>query len=154
MATQAPQMQTLTFGGGSSQQLPNVYEFIIFSKTGSCLFHVDFTGTINFEKEKDKQSEVYQRQKLLFGLIWSLIFSIIYYRYKITAFFLVAVIFIAISLFAPKIFEKIKFYQYWIKFGNFIGKINSLIIIGILYFFIFTPIGIVMSILRKDLCRP
>ena len=33
---------------------------------------MDFTGTINFEKEKDKQSEVYQRQKLLFGLIWSL----------------------------------------------------------------------------------
>ena len=50
-------------------QSTNVYEFMIFSKTGSCLFHLDFTGTINFEKERDKNSEVFQRQKLVYGLI-------------------------------------------------------------------------------------
>ena len=61
--------QQLTF---TSNQSSNVYEFLIFSKTGSCLYHADFTGTINFEKEKDKSSDVYQRQKLIFGLFWSL----------------------------------------------------------------------------------
>ena len=34
---------------------PTVYEFMIFNKTGQCLFHLDFTGTINFEKDKDAQ---------------------------------------------------------------------------------------------------
>ncbi|CDW79051.1 trafficking protein particle complex subunit 1-like [Stylonychia lemnae] len=34
----------------------------------TCLFHLDFTGTINFEKTTD----VHSRQKLIFGLIWSL----------------------------------------------------------------------------------
>ena len=34
-------------------QQPNVYEFMIFNKTGQCLFHLDFTATINFDKEKD-----------------------------------------------------------------------------------------------------
>ncbi len=45
----------------SSGVTGNVYEFLIFGKTGQCLFHVDFTGTINFEKEKDSSSEVRQR---------------------------------------------------------------------------------------------
>ena len=55
-----------------ANQSTNVYEFLVFSKSGSCLYHADFTGTINFEKEKDKSSDVYQRQKLIFGLVWSL----------------------------------------------------------------------------------
>ena len=54
------------------QQSSSVYEFLVFSKTGPCLFHLDFTGSLNFEKEADKNSDVRQRQKLLFGLIWSI----------------------------------------------------------------------------------
>ena len=45
-----------------------IFEFLIFNKSGQCLFHVDFTGSINF----DKTNDVHQRQKLIFGLIWSL----------------------------------------------------------------------------------
>ncbi|TNV75435.1 hypothetical protein FGO68_gene14569 [Halteria grandinella] len=47
----------------------NVYEFLIYNKTGACLFHLDFTGTINFDKDSDKNSDVRQRQKLVYGLV-------------------------------------------------------------------------------------
>ena len=53
-------------------QSTSVYEFLIFSKTGSCLYHLDFTGTINFDKAHDKNGDVHQRQKLVFGLLWSI----------------------------------------------------------------------------------
>ncbi len=59
--TQALQISTTTASS-------SVFEFLIFNKSGQCLFHLDFTGTINFEKTNDVQ----QRQKLVFGLTWSL----------------------------------------------------------------------------------
>lgn len=31
----------------------NVFEFMIFNKSGQCLFHSDFIGSVNFDKEKN-----------------------------------------------------------------------------------------------------
>ena len=39
----------------------------------------------------------------------------------------------------------------WFKFGILLGKIISPIIMAIIFFFIVTPIGIIMRILRKDI---
>ena len=39
----------------------------------------------------------------------------------------------------------------WFKFGNFLGKIVSPIIMGVIFFFVVTPIAIIMRILKKDL---
>ena len=40
----------------------------------------------------------------------------------------------------------------WIKFGELLGKIISPIIMSLLYFFVVTPIGFIMTILlKKDL---
>ena len=39
----------------------------------------------------------------------------------------------------------------WFKFGLFLGKIISPIIMGFIFFFVVTPIGILMRLLRKDL---
>lgn len=92
-----------------------------------------------------------------FGLIWAGIFLIIAFlpllkghEVKIWAPY-TSLAFIAISLIYPKIYQQIYFYQGWIKFGNFIGKINSKIIITVLFYVIFLPIGIILKILRKDL---
>ena len=38
----------------------------------------------------------------------------------------------------------------WFKFGIFIGKIISPIIMGIIFFLVVTPIGIIMRLLGKD----
>ena len=39
----------------------------------------------------------------------------------------------------------------WFKFGLFLGKIISPIIMGLIFFFVVTPIGLIMKTLRKDL---
>lgn len=91
-----------------------------------------------------------------FGLIWAGIFFFIgimsYFRGHINVIaFLATIVFILISFFCPNFFQISRFYQGWIKFGNFMGKINSKIIIFILFYLVFLPIGIILKILRKDL---
>ena len=39
----------------------------------------------------------------------------------------------------------------WFKFGLFLGKIVSPIVMGVIFFFVVTPIGLLMRIFKKDL---
>ena len=39
----------------------------------------------------------------------------------------------------------------WFKFGILLGRIISPIIMGIIFFFVVTPIGLIMRFLKKDL---
>ena len=39
----------------------------------------------------------------------------------------------------------------WFRFGIFLGKIISPVIMGIIFFLVVTPTGIIMRLLRKDL---
>ena len=39
----------------------------------------------------------------------------------------------------------------WFKFGIFLGKIISPLIMGVIFFFVVTPIGFLMKIFKKDL---
>tara|TARA_B100001121_G_C18221441_1_gene403841 strand:+ start:34 stop:417 length:384 start_codon:yes stop_codon:yes gene_type:complete len=43
------------------------------------------------------------------------------------------------------------FNKLWFKFGIFIGKIMSPIIMGIIFFLVVTPTGILMRLFKKDL---
>ncbi len=87
-----------------------------------------------------------------FGFIWALIFFIISYKYNMNALFLSISLFFAVSAtFFPDFYFKTHVFQSWVKFGNFLGKINSKIIIFILFFFIFTPIGFFLKLIGKDL---
>ena len=87
-----------------------------------------------------------------FGYIWSAIFLIIAYKNSMNAVFLsLAGGFFLCSCCYPEIFLKTRLLQAWIKIGDFLGKINSKIIIFILFFFIFTPIGLLLKIFNKDL---
>ena len=65
--------------------------------------------------------------------IWSLIISL---------FFLV------LGLLNSKILTPLN--KLWFKFGLFLGKIISPIIMGIIFFVVVTPIGLVMRLLGKD----
>ncbi|NCU71264.1 MAG: hypothetical protein EBV56_03900, partial [Candidatus Fonsibacter lacus] len=38
----------------------------------------------------------------------------------------------------------------WIKFGMLLGKIISPIVMGLVFFFVVTPIGILVRVLKKD----
>ena len=57
--------------------------------------------------------------------------------------------FVTVGTFIPKVLTW--FYKAWVKFGELIGGVISKIILLILFFGLFTPISIVLKILRKDL---
>ena len=40
---------------------------------------------------------------------------------------------------------------FWLKFGIFLGKIISPLIMGIIFFFVVTPIAVLMRLFKKDL---
>ena len=66
--------------------------------------------------------------------IWSLIISLI---------------FLILGLINSNILTPLN--QIWFKFGILLGKIISPIIMGIIFFLVVTPTGLIMRILRKDL---
>ena len=41
--------------------------------------------------------------------------------------------------------------KFWFRFGLFLGKIISPIIMGVIFFFVVTPIALLMKLLQKDL---
>ena len=62
---------------------------------------------------------------------------------------LISLIFLVLGLMNSKILTPPN--KLWFKFGIFIGKIISPLIMGIIFFFVVTPIGLIMKLLRKDI---
>ena len=62
---------------------------------------------------------------------------------------IIAFIFIILGLLNSKILTPLN--KLWFKFGLFLGKIFSPLIMGVIFFFVVTPIGLIMRMLRKDL---
>ena len=65
--------------------------------------------------------------------IWSLVISLI---------------FIVLGLLNSKILTPLN--KLWFKFGIFLGKIISPLIMGVIFFLVVTPIGLIMRLLGKD----
>lgn len=88
----------------------------------------------------------------LFGLIWAIIFAILAYKIKDyrNIFFILFLIFISAAIFFPRIFYQLKIFQNWVKFGDFVGRINGIIICILLFFGIFTPAAFYLRIAKKD----
>ena len=61
----------------------------------------------------------------------------------------ISFIFLALGLFNSKLLSPLN--SIWIKFGELLGKIIAPIVIGIVYFIIVTPIGLLMRLIGKDL---
>ena len=61
----------------------------------------------------------------------------------------ISIIFLLLGLINSKILNP--FNKLWFKFGIFLGKIISPIIMGIIFFLVVTPIGLLMRLLNKDL---
>ena len=62
---------------------------------------------------------------------------------------IVSLIFLVLGLLDSKILNPLN--QIWFKFGVFLGRIISPLIMAIIFFFVVTPIGLVMRTLRKDI---
>ena len=62
---------------------------------------------------------------------------------------LLSIIFLFLGIINSKILTPLNII--WFKFGILLGKIVSPIIMAIIFFFVVTPIGLLMRILKKDL---
>tara|TARA_B100001093_G_scaffold496835_1_gene543011 strand:- start:776 stop:1159 length:384 start_codon:yes stop_codon:yes gene_type:complete len=62
---------------------------------------------------------------------------------------LVSLVFLILGLLNSNILTPLN--KVWFKFGILLGKVISPIIMGIIFFFVVTPIGLLMRILKKDL---
>jgi len=90
-----------------------------------------------------------------FGLVFFVIFLIIAiwplnYNGEIRIWcLLISIIFLILGLINSKFLKPLNFL--WFKFGLLLGRIISPIIMGIIYFFVVTPIGLLMKFVQKDL---
>ena len=103
----------------------------------------------------------YQKIKLpsnrSFGLLFFLVFLIISLwplsyegEIRIVA-LIISIIFLILGLINSNILKPLNFL--WMKFGIFLGKIISPLVIGIIFFIVVTPIGILMKLAKKDLLK-
>ena len=90
-----------------------------------------------------------------FGIVFTIVFLIISFwpllngedvRYWTL---IISIIFFILALFNSKILTPLN--KIWMKFGLLLGKIISPIVMGVVFFFVVTPTGIIMKILGKNL---
>tara|TARA_Y100000816_G_scaffold108982_1_gene76087 strand:+ start:185 stop:568 length:384 start_codon:yes stop_codon:yes gene_type:complete len=62
---------------------------------------------------------------------------------------ILSLIFLILGLINSKILTPLN--KLWFKFGIFLGKIISPLVMGIIFFFVVTPIGFIMRLLSKDI---
>ena len=61
----------------------------------------------------------------------------------------VSILFLFLGIINSKLLTPLN--QTWFKFGLFLGKIISPFVMGIIFFLVVTPIGLLMRIIKKDL---
>ena len=62
---------------------------------------------------------------------------------------IIAVVFLALALINSKLLTPLN--KIWFKFGIFLGNFIAPIVMGIIYFMVVTPTGLIMKMLGKDL---
>ena len=90
-----------------------------------------------------------------FGLIFSFIFFLLscyfYYASKIEwslSFIILSFIFLFLAIVKPASLSKMNFL--WMKFGLLLGSIVSPIVMGVIFFGLFMPLGFLFKILGRD----
>lgn len=84
---------------------------------------------------------------IAFFVISALIF--VKHRHGFTPGLAVSGVFFAVGLFTPHLLRPV--YISWMKFAYVLGWVNTRIILLLVFFLIFTPIGLVLKLLGKDL---
>ena len=63
----------------------------------------------------------------------------------------VAVVFLGLALFIPSVLSPMN--SFWIKFGLLLHKVVNPLVLGVMYFVVFTPMGLFMRMLGRDSLR-
>jgi hypothetical protein len=102
-----------------------------------------------------KKIIVDKKNNITFGIIFAILFLIIaFYPLKSGGVikvwsFVLSLVFVIIIICRPNLFTFLN--KLWIEFGILLGKIMSPIFMGLVFFFLVTPIGILLRILKKDI---
>ena len=90
-----------------------------------------------------------------FGIVFFIVFLIISFYplinnndYRLWS-LIISLIFLILGLLNSKFLTPLN--KIWFKFGLFLGKIISPIVMGVIFFLVVTPIGILMKFFKKDL---
>ena len=92
-----------------------------------------------------------------FGLLFFIIFLFLsFFPFQLTIsfsyiFFSIAIFFVIITILNLKLLGFLR--NVWIKLGEYLGHIISPIVMGIVFFLVITPIGLVLKLIGKDLLR-
>jgi len=99
--------------------------------------------------------EIKRSSNKSFGIVFFIVFLIIGFwplfdisTYRLWA-IIIAFTFLILGCINSKLLTPLNIL--WFKFGLFLGKIVSPLVMGIIYFFVVTPTGLLMKIFRKDL---
>ena len=90
-----------------------------------------------------------------FGIVFAIVFSIISIwplldggELRLWS-IIIAIIFLTLGFFNSNLLTPLN--KIWFKFGIFLGNFIAPIIMGVIFFFVVTPIGLFMKVLRKDI---
>ena len=107
------------------------------------------------KQKKTNQPNIKLPSNQKFGYFFSAIFLILglyllYSKFNLISyiFFVLSVIFIIVTYIKPILLFPLN--KLWMQLGFFLGKIISPIILGFIFFGLFTPYSIVMKIFRRD----
>ena len=104
---------------------------------------------------KGKSNNLQMGSNKSFGIVFFIVFLLIAVyplinNEDIRAWSLIlSLIFLILGLLKSRILTPLNII--WVKFGILLGKFIAPIVMGIIFFFVVTPIGILMRILNKDL---
>ena len=90
-----------------------------------------------------------------FGILFFIVFLILAFwpvknNGNVNIFFLsIAAVFLILGIFNSKILSPLN--RAWIKFGTYLGIFISPVVMAIVYFFVLTPISLILRIFRKDI---
>ena len=101
-----------------------------------------------------KEIKINKKNNITFGILFFIFFLIIA-LYPLVSVGVVRIwsailslVFLIITIIRPNLFTFLN--RLWIQFGVFLGKIISPIVMSLVFFFVVTPIGILVRILKKD----
>ena len=101
-----------------------------------------------------QEIKINKKNNITFGLLFFIFFFIIA-LYPLVSVGVIRIwsvvlslVFLIITIIRPNLFTFLN--RSWIQFGIFLGKIISPIVMGLVFFFVVTPIGILVRILKKD----
>lgn len=85
------------------------------------------------------------------GIAFLVITLIIFikHKYSIMPTVFISAVFFALAFITPLILKPI--YIAWMRFAFVLGWINTRLILAVMFYLVFTPAGIILRLLRKDL---